>query len=123
MCRTFLAVVLTASLALAGCKTSSTANPATLAPGYTNSADQTMGQVLEAAHNFYTQLQTDAAAGKFSPSATEKAALNGFAVTLNSAQAEYLAFHAGTATQAQAQAAVNQVSTAQATLQAQLQAK
>jgi hypothetical protein len=121
MCKTFLAVALAASLALSGCKTSSTVAPAALAPGYLNPADQQMGQILEGAHQFYLQVQTDVAQGKYVPTPSEKSVLNGYAITLNVAQAEYLSYHNGTATQAQAQAAVNQVSAQEAQISAQVQ--
>lgn len=111
---------------LAGCKTSSTAvnpptAPAAVAPGYTSPADQKMGEILESARNFFLTLQQEKAAGTFVPSATEQAALNAFAATLNTALSQYTAFHQGTATQAQAQAAVDSLKTAQQQLTNQLQ--
>ena len=115
----FIAFALMASLAFAGCKTVTTA-PQPLAPGYSNQTDQTMGQTLAAAHAFYQTLQQDAAAGKFLPSAAEKTALNALAVSLNVAQPIYIAFHNGTATQAQAQAAVADVVSKQAAVQSQI---
>ncbi|MDE2104958.1 MAG: hypothetical protein KGL39_47410 [Patescibacteria group bacterium] len=122
MCRNLklfsLLLILPLTLAV-GCKTSSTStSPAVLAPGYLNQADQTMGQTLAAAHQFYAKIQADVQAGTYTPSSTERTALDTFAVTLNQAQLEYLAYHNGVATQAQAQAAVNAVSAAQAQLQA-----
>ncbi len=101
-----------------GCKTSNTANPATLAPGYLNSADESMGVALVGAHAFYATIQQDVAAGKYTPSATEKTALNNFATALNAAQILYIAYHNGMATQAQTQAAVDAVTKQQAALQA-----
>jgi hypothetical protein len=76
-----------------------------------------MDQVLVGAKTFYTDIQAKIAAGTYAPSATEKTALNNFGTALNAAQVIYLAFHNGTATQAQAQAAVDSVSTQQTTLQ------
>jgi hypothetical protein len=103
-------------LMFAGCRTVSTTQP--LAPGYMNSADQTMGQTLAASHAFYQSIQQDSAAGKIVLSAQEKTALNDFAVALNVAQTAYLAYHGGTVTQAQAQAAVNSSTAKQTTVQA-----
>lgn len=113
-----LAVILCLPLMLAGCKTSTTPTTQTLAPGYTTQADQTMGETLAGAHSFYTTIQQDVASGKYTPSATEKTALNNFATSLNVAQTIYISYHAGQATLAQAQAAVNTVQTQQTTLQA-----
>lgn len=115
-----LAAIATFSLALGwatGCTTSAT-NPATLAPGYQNPADQTMGQTLAAAHAFYQNIQQDSAAGKVTLSAAEKTALNDLGTAINVAQTAYLAYHNGQATQAQAQAAVDQASTKLTTAQA-----
>ena len=42
--------------------------PASLAPGYLNSTDQQMGEILAGAHAFYVQIQGDIAAGKHTPS-------------------------------------------------------
>ena len=96
--------------------TPTTTTPAQLAPGYQNSADQQMGEILAGAHSFYTTIQQESASGQMTLSATEKQAFNTFGVALNSAQSVYLAYHAGTATQAQAQTAVNQVQQQQAAL-------
>lgn len=101
-----------------GCPSASSTTPtAALAPGYLNSADQAMGETLTAAHAFYVRIQSDTASGAYTPSPAEKAALNGLALSLNIAQPLYIAYHAGTATQAQAQAAVNNVSTNQTAVQ------
>jgi hypothetical protein len=100
---------------LTACTPSSTPSQVT-APGYSNSTDQQMGEILAGAHAFYTSIQQQSAAGQLALTATEKAAFNDFAVSLNAAQTVYLAYHAGTATQAAAQAAVNTVQTKQAAL-------
>src|ERR1039458_9058022 len=115
----FIAFALMASLAFAGCKTVTSA-PQPLAPGYSSQTDQTMGQTLAAAHAFYQTLQQDALTGKFLPSAAEKTALNALAVSLNVAQPIYIAYHNGTATQAQAEAAIADVVSKQAALQSQI---
>ena len=104
-----------------GCvKATSTTPAAALAPGYQNQADQVMGQTLVAAHAFYATIQQDVASGKYTPSAAEKTTLNNFATVLNSAQIIYISYHAGAATQAQAQSAVNAVQAQQTAVQATL---
>lgn len=102
---------------LTGCtKTATTATPP-LAPGYSNSTDQQLGSTLAAADAFYNKLQSDQKSGAFSPTAAEVTSLNVLQVALATANPIYLAYHNGTATLAQAQAAVNQVSTAQTAAQ------
>ena len=49
-------------------------------------------------------------------SATEKTAFNDFGAAINAAEQIYLGYHAGTATQAAAQTAVNTVQAQQAAL-------
>lgn len=106
-------------LLLSGCKTANSKLPQTaLAPGYTSQADEAMGETLVGAHAFYATIQADAASGKYQPSATEKTALDEFAVALNAAEILYIAYHAGTTTQAQAQLAVNSLAARQTALQA-----
>lgn len=117
MCRKILVLALAVSFLTVGCKTSSTNVAPPLAPGFTSQPDQVMFSTLKAAHDFYQVLQSDASSGKWTPSPTEKQTLNAFAITLNTAEAEYLAFKNGTATQAQAQAAVDKVSAAETQLQ------
>ena len=112
-------LILMAVLAVSGCKPATGPTPP-LAPGYTNQVDQTMGQTLAAAHAFYQTLQQDTVAGNFFPSPAEKTALNALAASLNVAQPIYIAYHNGTATQAQAQAAVADVVQKQSTLQSQI---
>ena len=112
----FLSVLFLAALSVTGCKTVTASAP--LAPGYANPADQTMGQTLAAAHAFYQRIQKDSAAGKVSLSAQEKAALNGLGTAINVASALYLSYHNGQSTQAQAQAAIDNVSTQQTAVQA-----
>ncbi len=100
-----------------GCVQPTTAPPTqAIAPGYSNQADQQMGQILSGAHAFYQSIQQQSAAGTLTLDATTKAAFNSFGVSLNTAQSVYLAYHAGTATQAEAQAKVNQVQSQQAAL-------
>ncbi len=87
-----------------------------LAPGYSNAADQQMGEILSGAHAFYQSIQQQSQAGTLVLSPDTKAKFNDFAISLNAAQQVYLAYHAGTATQAQAQASVNVVQSKQSAL-------
>lgn len=124
-------------MASVGCNPpTTTPPPAAIAPGYLNSADQTMGQVLSGARNFYVSIQCSTMGqGTTTPvvgvplacdptkqvtplvlAQTVKDAFNDFHTALNTADAVYLAYHGGSATEAQAQAAVNTVQTKQAAL-------
>ena len=123
--------LLAIALAGTGCKTTGVAPP--LAPGFQNIPDQQMYGALKGARNFYLTIQCETQGLNYSPDAkqcmsdpnikvpmvlsqTEKDTFNRFGASLNIAEQLYLAYHAGTATQAQAQAAVNTVSQQQATL-------
>lgn len=97
-------------------KATNPTTPAQLAPGYQNAADQQMGEILAGAHAFYNRIQQDSASGSLQLTPQEKTAFNAFGVSLNAAQSVYLAYHAGTATQAQAQTAVDKVKSEQAAL-------
>lgn len=111
-----LAVALCLPL-IQGCKTA-TATTATqaLAPGYLNPADQTMGEALAALNGFAAQEKLNYAAATPAIQAVEKAPLNDFILAVNLANASYTAYHAGTATQAQATTAIDNAQTAQTTL-------
>lgn len=129
-------VILAFCFPLVGCQHNTTpANPATLAPGFANAADQQMFQILSSARTFYSTVQCETKALNWSQaasqcvadpniktpmvlSAAEKTAFNKFGVALNGAEAVYQAFHAGTATQAQAQAQVSAVQAQQQALPA-----
>lgn len=100
---------------LAGCPTATAPTPP-LAPGYLNTADQQMGEILAGAHSFYTTIQQESVAGTLVLTPTQKTAFNEFGVSLNAAQTVYLAYHNGAATQAAAQTAVNTVQSQQAAL-------
>jgi hypothetical protein len=113
--RTHLKVLLCIPLMLAGCKSTGPTTTA-LAPGYLNPADQQMGEVLAGARSFYVSVQQQSAAGQMTLTAPQKTAFNAFGVSLNAADSVYLAYHSGSATQAQAQTAVNQVQQQQAAL-------
>ena len=114
MKRIILTLALVSMLPFAGCKTASTTQP--LAPGYHNAADQQMGSILSAARNFYNSIKSQSEAGTLTLTPAVKTAFNDFSISLNAADSVYLAYHGGTATQAQAQAAVNQVQSKQAAL-------
>lgn len=102
-------------LILTGC--TATATPPTApAIGYNNTADQQMGEILAGAHSFYTSIQAQSAARTLTLTPAEKTAFNDFGTALNTAQSIYLAYHAGTQTQATAQAAVDTVQSKQAAL-------
>lgn len=120
MKRLFASIVLSVFvLGLAGCPGSNPSNPtppAALAPGYNNQADQQMGSVLSGARAFYVSIQQQAQAGTLTLAPDVKAKFNQFGQYLNAAESTYLAYHNGTATQAQAQAQVNQVQSAQQAL-------
>ena len=132
MNRRFL-IAFTLSLSmLAGCATATSPTPP-LAPGYFNTADETMGKVLSGARAFYRTIQCETQTMNWAKATdscvadptitspmvltpTEKTAFNTFQISLNVGNQVYLAYHAGTATQAAAQAAVNTVKTQQEAL-------
>lgn len=115
-----------------GCKTNTVTQP--LAPGYNNATDQTLGQTLAGANWFYASVQCstigqgfnqtthvcdpNVIVQKYTPAETEKSALNDLSLAINAANAIYLQYHHGTATLAQAQAAVSLVSSKQASAEA-----
>ena len=112
-------ILLSLCLTLTACPGSNPSNPPTpaqLSPGYQNQADQQMGEILSGARAFYVSIQQQSAAGTLTLDATTKLAFNSFGTALNSAEAVYLAYHQGQATQAAAQAAVNTVQSQQAAL-------
>lgn len=117
----FRSLVKIAALSLAlGWLTACTpsATPTALAPGYLNSADQQMGEILAGARSFYTSIQQQSAAGTLTLTATVKQDFNTFGGVLNGAEAAYLTYHQtpNPTTQAAAQSAVNQVQSQQAAL-------
>lgn len=114
MKKRLIALLFSGALVIAGCKTTAPTPP--LAPGYANPADQSMGEILAGAHAFYLSIQQQSAAGTMTLSAQEKTSINAFGVSLNAADAIYLAYHSGQATQAAAQASVNLVQQQQAAL-------
>lgn len=117
------------ALPLLGCPSAtSTTPPVALAPGYLNSQDQTLGQALAAVNGFRASeggnynCDTAAAAANTCLTTTQKAAekapLNSFIQVVNLANVAYTAYHAGTQTLAQAQAAEQAAESAQRTLAA-----
>lgn len=127
-------------LPMAGCRPAATSTPANaVAPGYSNLTDQQIGGILASAHNFLAglgcaekaqgystttfQCEPAVTVTKFVPTTAELTTLNALEITVNSAQTVYLAYHAGTATLAQAQAAANQVKSQQATIQTAISAE
>ena len=102
-----------------GCGIRATTPPAAVAPGYFDGDDQSIGEALAGANGFYGRLQADSATTppKFVPSPAEVTALNALSNSLNIANPVYKAYHSGTATKAQAQAAVADVTAKQNALQ------
>src|SRR5579872_4439820 len=84
-------------IALTGCpsstSTSTPPNPATLAPGYVDSNDQTFAQAIAAAQAFYTRIQNDVNARTYVPSPTELTALNALGTAINTAKAAAEVYH------------------------------
>ena len=93
--------------------------PTPPAPGYSSTADQTIGQSLAALNAFVSQEKVNYARLTADQQAKEKTLLNAFIDATNVANATYTAFHAGTATLAQAQTAYQSASNAQSALAAQ----
>ena len=118
-------------LTLSACKTTST-NPTTapvVGPGYANTTDQNIGASLRAARTFYRTIQCEMTGQNYQASSdqcvqdpnitvprvlsqTEKTAFNSLGAALDIANPVYLAYHQGTATLAQAQAAADKVTPA-----------
>lgn len=99
---------------LPGCKTATSTVP--LAPGYNNPTDQIMGQTLAAIVGFVTQEKLNYAALQPAQQAVEKPYLNDLITATDLANASYTAYHAGTATQAAAQAAISKAQASQGVL-------
>jgi hypothetical protein len=111
-------------LPLAGCPNASTTTPpAALAPGYSSQADQTLGQSLAAIVAFTNQEKLNFAALQPDKQSAERPYLNALILAVNTADTAYLAFHAGTQTLVQAQAALSQAQTAQTQLVNQKEGK
>lgn len=101
-------------LPLAGCpSTTQTTPPAAIAPGYTSTFDQTAGQTLAAAHALVKKAVADYPTLTMGQQAKEKPVLNAFVLAVNTADAIYLQFHSGAATQAQVQTQLDAVAAAQ----------
>jgi hypothetical protein len=102
--KTLAALFLSLAL-LSGCKTV-TVPPGPVAPGYSNSTDQQVGQSLSALRASVYQATQDYAKLTPAQQSAEKAALNSFVTAVNLADSTYTAFHAGQATLAQSQTAL-----------------
>lgn len=104
-------------LPLAGCPAASSTTPsAALAPGYLNSADQILGESLAAVNAFVNQEKINYAAETPAQQATEKPYLNGLITATDLANGAYLAYHQGSQTLPQAQAAFASAQQAQTAL-------
>src|SRR5215472_14724714 len=112
--RRFARLTLCATLLLTGCKVSSTTPPAAVAPGYANQTDQIIGQSLAALDAFVSQAQKDYLMLPAAQQTAEKGVLNNLIAAANAANRVYLAYHAGTQTEAQAQQALGVAQQAQA---------
>jgi hypothetical protein len=117
----FKSVVLAMALALpftVGCArdVKSTTPTAALAPGYNSTTDQSLGQSLAAVNAFVKQEKVNYAALPPSQQLVEKSYLNTLIDSTNLANATYTAYHQGTGTFDQAQAAYKNASAAQAAL-------
>ena len=91
---------------------------ATVAPSQASAADQTLGQSLAAIDAFVTQEKANYAQLTPALQAAEKPYLNNLIAAVNAANQVYLAFHAGTATLAQAQVSFATAQSAQTALAA-----
>lgn len=97
-------------------------NPQTLAPGYLNSQDQTMGTALAALNAFANQEKVNFAALPPDKQAVERPYLNDLIAAVNLADQAYTNYHGSTMTAAQAQNAINAAQQSQAKLVAQKEA-
>lgn len=107
-------------LALCGCgAVNSTTPPAALAPSYSSTADQSIGEGLAAVNAFVLQEKTNYAQATATVQAAEKTSLNALITATDLANAAYTSFHAGTGTLPAAQTALTSAQNAQAALVAQ----
>lgn len=115
-----LAVMLVTTGVTTGCKAaSSNTPPASLAPGYSSVADQTLGEGLAAVNAFVNQEKINYAEEAPVAQAAEKSLLNNLITATNIANVAYTAFHAGTGTLPEAQKDLTSAQSAQASLAAQ----
>jgi hypothetical protein len=105
-----------------GCATVKAPTPP-LAPGYTSPADQTLGQSLAAVNGFVHQEILNYDAKPAAQQASEKTYLNSLIDATSLANTAYVAFHGGSGTLAQAQAALTTAQNAQTALAAQKEGK
>lgn len=91
-------------------------------PGATSAFDSSAYQTLLTAHGIAQSFSTQACSnngnqpGCFNPKPAEKAAINQFIADINIGDTIYAAYHNGAATQQQAQAALDKITTDQASL-------
>lgn len=88
--------------------------PTPLIPGAISQFDANAYKTLVAAHAYAESLSEQAKQGTYKPSPEEKLLVNQFILDLNAADTMYEAYHAGSTTEAQMQAALNVVSADQA---------
>lgn len=101
-----------------GCATASSPTPP-LAPGYSNSQDQTLGQTLAAINAFVTTEKSHFNTLTTAQQSKERTILNPLIDATTVANAVYLAYHAGTKTEADAQTAVSAAQAAQTNFSSQ----
>lgn len=104
---------------LSGCSATSATPAATLAPGYSSTADQTLGEALAAVNAFVNQEKVNYAAMTPTSQAAEKNFINNLITATNIADSAYTSFHLGTGTLPAAQQALVTAQNAQAALAAQ----
>lgn len=119
-----LSLILLLALPLTGCPSANTTTPpAAIAPGYSSPADQTLGQSLAAVVAFTNQEKANFAALPTAKQDAERPYLNSLIMAVNAADSAYLAFHAGTQSITQAQAALSKAQSAQTALVNQKEGK
>lgn len=120
MKRIGVAVLSLALLGLPGCKTVAAGGTAT-APTLTFA--QATNASLQAAHKFGMDIAAGVSSGKLVLTPTEKQAFDAFATSLNATDAIFIAYEAGTATQAQVATALAQTTALQTSAQTALGAQ
>ncbi len=95
-----------------GCHSTTAATPP-LAPGYVDPTDQTLGQTLSALNAFVVQEKSHFNSLTVDQQAKERPVLNPLIDAVNVANSVYRAFHAGTANEAAASAAISQAQATQ----------
>jgi len=110
-------ILLAGILLLAGCGAVHTNTPpATLAPDYYNSIDESLGKGLASVNFFVKQEKVNYAAATQDVKAAEKSSLNNLIMAVDYANTVYVDYHNGSATLAQAQEALTKAQTLQSIL-------